>query len=325
MGRLNEAQRTKVGNDHVGHWTQANLLGPPIEIEPGFGLPQLVALIDAYHQKGEEITQMAGTDLPLLRAARDAAFGSSKADENGVWYWLLRYKPMVQARLGRGHPLSKTVPNIGDVTPGRYVTILQRFIDHWERVNAALASPLTLGSFLLAKLTAAHDLIVAKGKAIAALEEGALPLARAQREALFGDVPEQERLPTSIIAGLELYHVTIDTSFANQPLAQSLPGLFPSGVPSALPTFRFNWVALSDAQVKVWIESPNFPSAVNYVLTEGAYEEAVPYVASPPGGTQVSTWSNVQIVDEIDVLALRDVDARTLAIGARDVNFAEPV
>lgn len=139
MARIPEPNRLPVVDANIGHWTEANVVaGSPIEIVAGYGLPQFHADRAAYHTKTDEITQIADNDLPILRAERDAIWGVSPQDDDGVWFRLTQYKSMVRARLGARHPLTRTVPNIGPITVERYLTIFHQFIDHWERVNAAL-------------------------------------------------------------------------------------------------------------------------------------------------------------------------------------------
>ena len=125
------------------------------------------------------MVQLEETELPALRAERDAIFGTSATDPGGVWMRLLQYKQKVRARLGGRHPLSKTVPNLGKVAVETYLSICHRFIDHWTRVNAAL-----------------H----AKLEAIEEADEVTLPLARAEKEKIFGDVPDDERDDESLVA-----------------------------------------------------------------------------------------------------------------------------
>ena len=89
------------------------------------------------------------------------------------------------------------------------------------------------------------------------VRQRALQSAREEREQLFGDEPEDVREQTSIIARLVLYAATIEAMFPTQPLAASLPGLFPSGgSPAALPTFRFNWRQEPDGSLTTWLEVP---------------------------------------------------------------------
>lgn len=325
MGRIPEDERLPLLDGFVGHYAQADGLGTPIEIAPGFGQPELNALREEYHDKREEILGLKSL-LELLRAERDAIFGTDPDDETGVWFRLRQYKSMVRLKLGVRHPLSKTVPNIGDVRPSTYLSILHRFLNHWTRVNTALGAPLTLGLFVIADLQAAHDTIEEKRRAIEAGEDGSLPLARAEREKLFGDMPEEERDDESIIARLQLYVITIETQFPGQPIADSLPSIFPStSGPAVLPTFRFNWVALPDGQVKTWLEVAALEDAASVFLKEGAFEGAMPIEPAAADGVQVIIWNGVTIVDELDRVEIRSAAGVTLARGDRDTAFAEPV
>lgn len=325
MGRIPEEDRLPMLDGFVGHYAEADGLGAPIEIAPGYGQPQMVAQRDEYHAKREEIGNLEA-QLELLRAERNATFGTEPDDETGVWFRLPQYKSMVRLKLGVRHPLSKTVPNIGDVRPITYQSILHRFLNHWTRVDAALGTPMTLGSFAIADLQAAHDTIEEKRKAIEAIEEGSLPLARAEREKLFGDVPEDERDDESIIARLQLYVITIETQFPGEPIADSLPSIFPStGGPATLPTFRFNWVALPAGELKTWLEVPTLEDAESVFLKEGAFEATALFEPDAPDGIQVITWSSVTIVDELDEFEIRNISGVTLALGQRDMSFPEPV
>lgn len=324
MGRITELDRLPVVDAHIGHWTGADALGTPIEIEPGYGLPQLQTQRDEYHAKGEEIVGLE-TLLDQLRAERDSVFGESHEDDDGVWFRLRQYKSMVRLKLGSKHPLSKTVPNLGTIRVERYLTIIHRFLEHWARVDAALGTPMTLGSFAIADLQTAHDTIDTKIKAIEANEEAALPLARAEREKLFGDLSEDERDDESIIARLQLYAITIETTFPGQPIADTLPEIFPSSAPPAeLPTFRFNWNEPSPGELNTWFEIISLPDADHVFLKEGAFEQTEPFDTSAPDGIQINTWPGVTIVDEIDELEIRAANGVTLARGERDMSLPEP-
>jgi hypothetical protein len=297
MGRIKESDRLPTVDGHVGHWTEADALaGTPIEIETGYGLAQLQAQRDEYDAKGDDILQLAETELPSLRAERDALFGESD-HTTGARFRLLLYKPLVKSKLGVRHPLVKTVPNIGRVVPATYLRITDRFLDHWARVNAALPTPLEIGDFAIADLQTAHTELEDKIKAITAAADGQLPLLRAEREMLFGDVAEDDREATSIIARLQLYQLTIQTQFPGQPIADSLPELFPSTTPGSLPTFSFNWNEPSPGQVQVWFSVPNLAATASVFMKEGIAEQTVPIDVSP-GAVQTVTWDNVTMVDD---------------------------
>jgi len=156
MARIPETLRLGIIDAHITHWTEAEVVnGAAIVIVLGYGLPQLVTHRATYQSLVAAIIQLEG-DLPALRAERDGIWGISPQDDDGVWFRLTQYKALVRARLGAKHPLARTVPNFGELNISRYLTITQQFIDHWERVNAGLASPLTLGAFVLASLTVAR-------------------------------------------------------------------------------------------------------------------------------------------------------------------------
>jgi hypothetical protein len=201
--------------------------------------------------------------------------------------------------------------------------IMQQFIDHWERVNAALPSPLTLGSFALANLQTAATNMDRKLKAVETAET-TLAVRREEREQMFGDEPEELREETSIIARLLLYHATIRATFPNQPIADGLPQLFPVGPETPLPTFDFNWVTQPGSQVKTWLQSPNLAGAALVAIKEGAVEQTAPFNPAAPGGVQVTLWQGVLVVDELDELELRNGDGITIARGVRNTAFAEP-
>lgn len=325
MARIPEDERVPLASGFGGHWAQADALDTPIEIAPGFGHPQFVALVDQYQDKREEVASLE-SQLEYLRAERDSLFGRRPDDEAGVWFRLRQYKRIVRLKLGAKHPLSKTVPNLGDIMPRNYLSIINRFINHWTRVDAALGTPLTLGAFGIAELQAAHDAIEQKQNDIEAIDEGSLPLARAEREKIFGDMPEEERDDESIVARLQLYVITIETQFPGQPIADSLPTIFPSQAGSAATqTFRFNSVALPNGQLKTWHEVLSLPGADAVYLKEGAFEHSEPLEQAAEGGVQVIVWSGVTIVDELDEYEIRSASGVTLARGERDTAFAEPV
>ncbi len=326
MGRIKELDRIPMVDAHIGHWTQADALpGGPFEITPGYGLPQLTAQRTEYHTKQETISTLEETELPLLRAERDALFGISPESDVGVWFWLNQYKPMVALRVGRRAPLTKTTPNLGKVQVDEYVVIVDRFLDHWTRVNAALSTPLTLGTFTRADLQAKHDQIDYKVKMVA-YTQLTLNVDRAEREALFGDVLELERLDTSIVARLELYHAVVLTRFPNQPIANTLPRIFPEGS-AGLPTFHSNHRVPQADRLMTWIEDPAMPNAAFIYLKEGAVELTQPYTQPTLPGSVVAQpeWIGVTLTDnQLDHLELRDVNGLTLARGVHDGDLPEP-
>lgn len=326
MGRIREMDRLTVVDVNIAHWTQTNLHnGTPIEIVPGFGLPQLQALRDAYAALGDEIFQLEQSELPFLRAERDSLFGSNNKDMDGVWFRLLQYKMLVKSKLGLWHPLTKTIPDLGKVQPSRLLKILDRYIDHWQRVNAALAEPLVIGDLTLEALIQRHDDIEAKIEAIEEIEFGLLPLKRAERELLFGDVAEDDREPTSIIARLLLYHITIRTMFPGKLIAASLPEIFPGHSPtSTLPTFRFNFAQTGASHVELWIEMiAGLVDAQTLYLREGTAELAMA-VSLQPGQVWKTAWQNVVIVEGVDEVVLRNGRGIDIARGVFDPTLAEP-
>lgn len=323
MPRIPLLDRLEILDEHLGHWAEADTIaGVPIEIAPAFGRVQLQALRDQYHAMEEAITQLEG-DLDVAQNERDGLWGTSPEDDDGVWFRLKQYKVMVRARLGARHPLTRTVPNLGTVTPRNYLDIVHRFIDHWERVNALLTPDLTLGSFTLANLQTAHANLDAKIAQVDSVET-TLRVRREEREQLFGDEPEELREETSIIARLLLYHATIEATFPNQPIADSLPNIFPVGPETPLPTFDFNWVTQPGSQIKTWLESPNLAGAALVAIKEGAVELTEPFDPAAPGGIQVNVWSGVLVVDELDELELRNGDGITIARGVRNMALPEP-
>ena len=329
MGRIIEAQRISTVDALLGHYTEAEVVnGAPILIAVGVGRPQVLAKRNQYLAMQEELVSLTETQLPMLIAERAAVWGNSPDDEAGVWFQLRLYKPMVRLRLGGRHPLTKTVPNLGEVQPGTLGSICHRFEDHWTRVNAALVAltlaPLTLGAFTLALLQAAQTTLQARNTAIEALVEGSRPLTRAQMERLYGDVAEDDREEDSLVALLLGYTVMIQSMFPGQPIALTLPRVFPEGGSPTLPTFRFNWIAQAGNVVKTWIETPNLPAGALMFLHEGVVELTQPFNPANPGSTQTHLWNAVQVIGDLDELEIRNGDGTTIARGTRDNSFAEP-
>lgn len=326
MARIPELDRLAIVDEHLGHYTQADAApGGPILIVIGYGRPQLVIQRDQYHTLQELILQLE-SDLEVAIGDRDGLFGIGPDDDDGAWFRFKQYKALVQARLGARHVLSRTVPNLGRITPQNYLDILHRFIDHWERVNIALApNPLTLGTFTLALLQTLHTNLMAKIAEIDTIQ-ATLRVRRQEREQLFGDETEEMREETSIIARLTLYHAVIEATFPNQPLADSLPDIFPAGSPTSLPTFAFNWVAQAGNVVKLWYNppSPALTDAVLVFLKEGATELTSAVTSTTPGSTPVHNFSGVTVIGELDELELRNGSGLTIAEGSRNTGLAEP-
>ncbi len=321
MGRIPEIDRLPMIDEHLSHWQQADALaGTPIEIVTGYGRTQLQAQRDAYHAKAVQIQTLDETTLPAVRGERDAIFGLNAEAVNGVWIRLTQYKAMVQALLGANHPLARSVPNLGVVTPGEYINILHRFLPHWPRVNTALGAPMTLGTFTLANLQTVHDNLDLKIDEVTDAETE-LGLGREQREVLIGDVPSDKREQAAIIARLELYHAVIEARFPGQPIATTLPRIFPEGGP-ALPRFDFKNSTLAPGQEKTLVKDPSLPNAAVVYFKEGAFEQTQPYSATP-GSTNAFTWSGVTVVDGLDAMELRDADGRTIARGTFNAGLVE--
>ena len=223
MPRINDEDRLGVVDNHLAHYEQANIVnGSPFVIEVGFGRPQLVLLRNDFETLQLDIAALAdeGGEIAALISERDDLFGTSEEDDDGAWFWLKEYKAAVKARLGGRHPLTRTVPNLGRILPKNYLEIVRRFVTHWTRVNAALASPLVMGAYTLATLQTAYNNLKAKIEAIVDAED-LVELKRQQREQNFGDEREDKREPTSLIAWLLKYHSEIRTRFPNQPIADS--------------------------------------------------------------------------------------------------------
>ena len=326
MPRISELARLPMIDANLGHWSAAEAsTGTPILIDTNFGLPQVQALRTQYHTLSDLIQQLNDSELSTLRSERDGIWGTDSDDEQGVWSRLTQYKALVRARLGRKHPLSRTIPNIGRVVIERYLEILHAFSDHWTRVNGALSTPLTLGVFALADLQAAHAGIDAKQKAIKSTLEGLLPLKREEREQLFGDVKEDDREETSIVARLFLYQAVIRSRFPGAPIANSLPPIFEVGGSAPLPTFEFNWVVAPDGRVKTWFAAASLPAgAALLFLKEGNFAQTAPLPTNPPNGQHVLFFTGVTVVGELDEVEIRNGAGLTIARGTRLTALPEP-
>lgn len=328
MPRIPDQDRLEIVDNHLAHYEQAIIVnGSAFDIETGFGRPQLLVLRNAFETLQISILTLDGDggELQSLRSERDDLFGVSDTDEGGVWFWLKLYKEAVKARLGGKHPLTRSVPNLGKVQPQNYLDICQRFIIHWTRVNAGLASPLVLGAFLLATLTTARANLEAK---IVAIDNAEITVSekREQREQDFGDEPDDEREMTSIVAWLLKYHSVIQTKFPNQPIADSLPEIFPPGSPATLPTFPFNWSPQPGGVVRTWFAVAGAPAGTAIVfLKEGIVEVTAPFVAASAGGVQVNNWTGLTVIGELDQFELRNGSGTTIAHGVRNPALAPPV
>lgn len=329
MGRIPDYQRRAVVESHLEHGAQAEqVAGSPIIIDPAttppFGIPELEALLNAYDAVTDEILLIDETDLPLAYSQRDGLFGTDAEDYGGVRFRLLQYKQQVKVTLGGRHPLVKTVPNLGKVRVNRYLVILDRFIDHWQRVNELSAQPMVIGDLTLDGLTQRHADLEAKMREITGLE-GKLQYLREERERIFGDVPEEERELTSIVARLLQYHNLIETTFPGQPIADSLPEIFPSGGGPTLPTCAYGYQESEPGVVLFWVQVPVDLTGVQLVYArEGIVEYTRDISAVPPGQTVQSTWTDVTIVDGIDEITLRDAEGRDIARGVYDPELPNP-
>lgn len=330
MPRLNETERTTVLDLHLPHWSLADALaGGPIVlpiINPDgtagtYTRADLVAQRAAYEALTDAILALEETTLPALRSERDDLFGIDGTDVDGVWIRLLGYKALVVSRLGARHALARTIPNLGTVRVSDYLDLIERFHTHWLRVNAALpvAAPLVVGPMTAALLLARHAALKAKMKEISDAELE-LSVKRADREQLFGDEAAEVREPNSIIARLLQYHATILGNFPGQPIADTLPRIFPQDAAS-LPRFDFNWRDLGGGQLKTWLRDPGLADAVEAHLEEGAVTLNQAYAQGAP--VQAQTWAGITMVGELDLLELRDATGRTIARGRRDTALAE--
>ncbi|KAF0179287.1 MAG: hypothetical protein FD161_1386 [Limisphaerales bacterium] len=329
MGRIKESDRLPLLDDHASHWGEANALtANPVVLDLNtvppstLTLAQFEQLREDYEAKGNAESELELTILPTLRQDRDLLFGISPTDETALWFWLMKYKPAVRLKLGRKKSLSRTIPNLGEIIPGTYLSLLQRFIDHWELVNPALPAPFVLGTMTLADLIAKRDAIEAKAKLIAK-KEAALALLRQQREDLFGDVVEDDRDDTSLVTIMETYHVAIELKFAGQAIVTTLPRIFPEQ-DGPLPKFKFNWRDLGGGQLKTWVADPAVTTAATLYLKEGAVEQTKPFTPGVEDSVTVQTWIGIAMVGELDVLELRDAEGKTIARGNRDSGLGEP-
>lgn len=328
MGRIKENDRLDLLDDHIGHWTEANALpGGPVVLDlhttppSTLTLAQFEQLREDYQTKSTAENDLEKTIIPTLRQDRDILFGPGPTDETGLWFWLLHYKPAVRLKLGRKSALARTIPNVGTVTPGDYVDIIQRFLDHWELVNAAIPAPFLLGTLTLADVVAKRDAIEAKTKLIRK-KEAALALQRQQREDFFGDVGEDDREDTSLVTIMETYHVAIEVKFPGQAIVTMLPRIFPEQ-DGPLPKFKFNWRDLGGGTLKTWLADPALEDTTTLYLKEGAVEQTKPFTPGVKDTITTQTWTGITMVGELDELELRAGDGKTVARGNRDVGLAE--
>ncbi len=59
-------------------------------------------------------------------------------------------------------------------------------------------------------------------------------------------------------------------------------------------------------------------------MKEGIVEDTTAFDPAAPDGVQVITWTGVTVVDELDEVEIRSASGVTLALGERDMSFAEP-
>ncbi|MCA9226736.1 MAG: hypothetical protein KDA47_14035 [Planctomycetales bacterium] len=176
----------------------------------------------------------------------------------------------------------------------------------------------------MANLTADRHLMAESIAEIEDFEEGKLPIAREEREELFGDEPEDKRTQTSIIARLQLYQATIRAMFPTQPLADSLPEIFPASTPTELPRVRFAFIQLAEG-VRTWHEVPADVSNATYVyLKEGAETRTAPLTMTTPGDVEAVYWSELAVIDDLDDYELRDENNFTVANGQYDPTLPPP-
>ena len=328
MARLTEEERQTALTDVFGHYEQLLTEHPGWEIEPGLGLTQLRAQGAIYNQKVAAINAIVAAGMPAKRAQRDAIFGTSAQDSDGVWVYLGLYKSNLRLHLKRVLPpiLAKSLgaepPNIGPVRPGTYDAILESFINHWQLVNDACppAKPLVLSELTLQILKDKRAEIAALSAQIDETVLTRLAVMRAEREQFFGDVREEERENDSILARLLAYETEVATQFAGTPLAQTLPRIFPE-TGATLPRFPFNF-RQAGSDVVAWFEVPEDLEASVVYLKEGAFEESVAMPSSAPFKV---TFSGVAVVEGVDELELRDSDGKTLAHGKFDGTLIEPL
>ena len=329
MGRIPENLRIPLLDDHIGHWSLADVLaGGPVVLDLNtvppstLTLAQFEQLREDYETKSDTENELEHTILPTLRTDRDILFGLNAEDVNGVWFRLMKYKIAVRLKLGRKKSLARTVPNLGVITAGDYVDIIQRFMDHWELVNAALPAPFILGTMTLTGLSDIRNAIETKARLIAK-KEAALALMRQEREDFFGDQAEDEREDTSLVTIMETYHIAIELKFPGQPIVTTLPRIFPDQQPSP-PHFAFNWRDLGGGSLKTWLADPGVAAASTLFLKEGAVEQTKPFVPGTPGAVTAQTWTGITMVGELDELELRNSGGTTVARGQRNTGLAEP-
>lgn len=321
--RILIGEREHVVNDHIGHYEKLLEDHPTFVIETGFGLPELRALKQRWLDERAALGTLADVDLPSLRFRRDAIFGTSARDANGLWFRFINYKPSLNLRRDVLAELRAIVPNVGRPSAGNYATIAARFREHWELLDDSLppAQPFVVGDFVLATMQAKEAELRTLVTEIDEADSTQSRLVRAKVEKVFGDVPAARRDPDSVIARLIAYRVLVTTNFSgtDPDLVELLPELFP-GQSEDEPTFRFNFAA-ANGDVTVWWEIPDeISDATQLYLKEGAEERILPL----PIGAQTLTFLGVSVEGGLDGLELRDSEGRTLADGVFDETLAAP-
>ena len=113
--------------------------------------------------------------------------------------------------------------------------------------------------------------------------------------------------------------------FPNDPIAQTVPEVFPPETGTTVPTFGMNWVMQPGSELKLWFVRPNVAGGVLVAIQEGAVEQTQPLDAGTPGDIEVTTWSGIVVVNEIDAVQIRNGDGVTIARGVRNIVLPEPV
>ncbi len=331
MGRIVESERLPKTDAVHAHWGEAETVaGGPITVELPDGTlvtrANFLTKRNDYETMQDDLLEMDETQLPHLISQRETTWGTGPEDTAGVWFRLKQYKKVVRTKLGKRHPLSRIVPNLGEIQPGTLVRICHRFEDHWTRV-LAVKPGVTIGPFTLAMLQAAHVSLHAIDLAEETLVEVTRPAQRSDMEHLYGDVADDDREDNSLVGIMLAYVTKIETDFAGQPIVDSLPEVFPDQGGPTLPTFRYNVIQQPGAVVKVFYEppAPALANAALVFLKEGVIEITQPVTSTTPGSVQTHIFNGVTLVGDLDEFELRDGDGVTIARGVRDSALPEPL
>ncbi len=212
--------------------------------------------------------------------------------------------------------------------------LMDAVFGHWGEAEIVAGVPIEIvpgfgrtqfGTFTVAMLQAAHDAIDAKLEAIETADQVTLPLDRVEKERFFGDVPDDERDDESVVARMLLYVAGIESRFPGEPIAQTLPEVFPPETATTVPTFGMNWVMQPGSVLKLWFERPSVSGGVLIAIQEGVVEQTQPLDAGSPGDIEVTTWTGIVVVNEIDDVEIRNGDGVTIARGMRNTALPEPV